>query len=237
VNAQYRIVSLFRPLIAILILTITYLPSRFRMNERVLNQRTTRKRVLAKVFTSKANSVNMRAFIFGVCFLLVSRFADGQLQSRSEGGGLEFDDDDNYVSVIVGYKTRAAMANFGPDDRRVLRNVRQFERMDAVTMQIPVSELDSLQNDPDVAYVEEDTMVHLFAEERSWGIPAIQADTTSIPSPNSDNDCFKICIIDSGLLVRHPDIVSPFVRSLRLSILLFALPDNLSFIISRRPAL
>jgi hypothetical protein len=187
------------------------------MNERVLSQRTTRKKDHTKDFTCKANiSVNMRAIIFGVCFFL--------LQSRSKGGGLEFDDDDNYVSVIVGYKSRAAMANF--DGRRVLSNVKQFKRMNAVAVQIPISELDSLQNDPDVAYVEEDTMVYLFAEEVSWGIPAIQADTPIIPRPNLDNDCFKICIVDSGLLVRHPDIVSTFVRSLCLSILLFDLPHT-----------
>jgi hypothetical protein len=163
----------------------------------------------------------MRAIIFGVCFLLESRLANGQLlvESRYKGGDLEVADNGDYVSVIVGYKSRAAMAKSG--DRRILRNVRQFERMNAVAMQIPVSELDSLQNDPDVAYVEEDTMVYLFTEEVPWGIPAIQADTPIIPRPNLDNDCFNICIVDSGLLVRHPDIVSPFVRCLRDSRSLF----------------
>jgi hypothetical protein len=96
------------------------------------------------------------------------------------------------------------------DGRWALSNVRQFERINAAAVQIPVSELDSLHNDSDVAYVEEDTMMHLFAEEVSWGISAVQADTW-IPRPSSDNDCFKICIVDSGLLVRHPDIVSPLV--------------------------
>jgi hypothetical protein len=165
----------------------------------------------------------MKAFVLRVCFLLVFRLANGQLpvefqEALYKGEGLEFvddvDDNDDYVSVIVGYKTRAAMAKFG--DMRAVSNVRQFERTNAVAMQIPVRELDSFQKDPDVDSVEEDTMVHLFAEEVSWGIPAIQADTPSIPLPNSDNDCFKICIVDSGLLVRHPDIVSLFVRSLRL---------------------
>ena len=104
----------------------------------------------------------MKAFVLRVCFLLVLRVANGQLpvgfqEALHKGEGLEFDDDiddnDEYVSVIVGYKTRAAMAKFG--DMRVVSNVRQFERMNAVTMQIPVSELDSLHNDPDVASVEE----------------------------------------------------------------------------------
>jgi hypothetical protein len=180
----------------------------------------------------------MRAFRLGVCFLLVSRLANGQLrvESRYEGGDLEVADNGAYVSVIVGYKTRAAMGKFG--DRRVLRSVRHFERMNAIAMQIPVSELDSLRNDPDVAFVEEDTMVHLFAEEVPWGIPAIQADTPIIPRPYLDNDCFKICIVDSGLLVRHPDIVSPFVRSLRLSILvLLFLTLSISCSIFLLPAL
>jgi serine protease len=157
--------------------------------------------------------MSMRAYVFGLSFLLVTRVASGQLrvESRYKAGDLEVADTGDYVSVIVGYKTRAAMAKFG--DRRVLRNVKKFERMNAVAMQIPVSELHSLHNDTDVAYVEEDTIVHLFTEEVPWGIPAIQADTPIISRPNLDNDCFKICIVDSGLLVRHPDIVSPSVRS------------------------
>jgi hypothetical protein len=188
----------------------------------------------------------MRAFVLKVCLFLVSRLANGQLpvefqEALYKGEGLEFDDNvddnDNYVSVIVGYRNQAAVAKFG--DLRASGNVRQFKKMNAVTMHIPLSELASLQNDPDVAYVEEDTMVHLFAEEESWGIPVIQADTQSIPRPNSDSDCFKICIVDSGLLVRHPDIVSPFVRSFCLEILRFALTrtDHLLFMFSLFPAL
>jgi hypothetical protein len=146
--------------------------------------------------------MRVRAAICGVYFLLVFRLADGRLQSQSNGRGIKVDDNDDAVNVIVGYKNRAAMP---------LSNVRQFERTNAVAMQIPISELDSLQDDPDVAYVEEDSIVHLFAEKIPWGIPAIQAHTTIIPRPNTTNDCFKICIIDSGLLVRHPDIVSLFV--------------------------
>jgi hypothetical protein len=177
----------------------------------------------------------MRAVIGGVYFLLVFRLADGRLQSQSKGRGLEGDDNDDAVNVIVGYKNRAAIPNF--EGRRPLSSIRQFDRTNAVAMQIPVSELDSLQDDPDVAYVEEDSMVHLFAEKIPWGIPAIQADTTIIPRPNTTNDCFKICIVDSGLLVRHPDIVSPFVfvRSLRLSIpllLLLTLTIPYSFFLS-----
>jgi hypothetical protein len=179
----------------------------------------------ARDLTLKANKMHTRAVICGVCFLLVFMLADGRLQSQSNGRGLQVDDNDDNVNVIVGYKNRAAMPNI--EGRKPLNNVRQFERTNAVAMQIPVSELDSLQNDPDVAYVEEDSMVHLFAETIPWGIPAIQADTTIIPRPNTNSDCFKICIVDSGLLVRHSDIVSPFVfvRSLRLSIppLLFLL--------------
>jgi hypothetical protein len=167
----------------------------------------------------KRTNIDMRAFICGVYLLLVFSFADGRLQFQSNGRGLEFHEDDS-INVLVGYKNRAAMPKF--DGRRALSNVRQFERTNAVAMQISVGDLDSLQNDPDVAYVEDDSIVHLFAEKVPWGIPAIQADTTIIPRPNATNDCFKICIVDSGLLVRHPDIVSPFVfvRSLGPSILL-----------------
>lgn len=156
--------------------------------------------------------------MFGVCLLVLFRPADGRLTSHSNGRGLKFDDDS--VDVIVGYKNRAAM----PSSKS-----RHFERTNAVAMQIPVGELDTLKNDPNVAYVEEDTVVHLFAEKVPWGIPAIQADTLLIPRPNTDDVCFKICIVDSGLLVRHPDIVSPFVRSLHLSSVSLARPHWSSF--------
>jgi hypothetical protein len=44
-------------------------------------------------------------------------------------------------------------------------------------------------------------------ETTPWGVTAIQGSDTSIPAPDSTAGCFRICVVDSGLLQTHPDIV------------------------------
>jgi hypothetical protein len=83
------------------------------------------------------------------------------------------------------------------------------KRTNTAAARIPASELTTLvQNNPDVEYVERDTLKHLYSEEYIWGINAVQGGfRNSIPTPTS-KDCFKVCVVDSGFLLGHPDLVS-----------------------------
>lgn len=111
------------------------------------------------------------------------------------------------VNVIVKYKDTLNLSGSfrrpPPPQGSILNSYR---RVNAESMLIPASELSALQDDPDVEYVEEDHMQYRSSETVGYGVQAIQADSVRIPTPEPSADCFNICVIDSGLLLSHPDI-------------------------------
>jgi len=115
-------------------------------------------------------------------------------------------DDVEMVQVIIGVKETDAVTTFSNVKGGHLKS--QFKRTNAFTMTIPADELDSLEHDDRYAYVAVDSENVPFAETMSWGIPATQANSPNIPLPDPTGDCFKICIVDSGVNLNHPDIVS-----------------------------
>ena len=104
-----------------------------------------------------------------------------------------------------------------------------------VTFDIPQYRISELQSDPRIASVQKDTLVHPMQplrrrlqsslstdalsgqEEIGWGIPVVMGtppvgSTTKLPdtpptlSSSSSEDCFKICMVDAGVLLNHPDL-------------------------------
>jgi hypothetical protein len=118
---------------------------------------------------------------------------------------------DEMIDVIVGYKSTANVASLSSSSSTgtTLYTRPISTRTNTAAARIPASELTTLvQNNPDVEYVERDTLKHLYSEEYIWGINAVQGGfRNSIPTPTS-KDCFKVCVVDSGFLLGHPDLVS-----------------------------
>jgi len=111
------------------------------------------------------------------------------------------------VKVIIGLKDDPSTSPAFGEEFKSIKS--EFQRANAITKTILVSEFATYENDPNVDYIEIDHPVKQFAEETPWGIAAVQADVPMlIPLSDPNEDCFKICIIDSGLLVAHPDLVS-----------------------------
>ena len=88
--------------------------------------------------------------------------------------------------------------------------------MDAMAIEVPAVALKGLQNNPNVAYVEEDVIRKPFAltspstgtpyatgQLVPYGIKMVQADI--LPDTNATNR--KVCIIDSGINRDHEDLV------------------------------
>jgi subtilisin family serine protease len=82
-------------------------------------------------------------------------------------------------------------------------------------MNILASQWDELANDPRVSFLQRDARYKLYqrnSEVIPYGIPMVQGTTSSIPPPAypsgncDDPNSFKVCVIDSGLWVGHPDI-------------------------------
>jgi hypothetical protein len=116
--------------------------------------------------------------------------------------------DEEMINVIVKYKDTQSRSRSGsgPVPRGGRLN-KQFRRINAAALSIPAKEMYTFETSPDVEYVELDHMMFLSSEKVGYGVSAIQANTDKIPSPEPSADCFNICVIDSGLLLGHPDIV------------------------------
>ncbi|WP_241969910.1 S8 family serine peptidase [Pseudidiomarina taiwanensis] len=84
-------------------------------------------------------------------------------------------------------------------------------RYDSMAVTLPSAVLKGLQNNPNVVYVEEDAPRQLLSTEfepgTPYGIVQVQADQVSDVAAGSR----KVCIIDSGYDLGHPDLQSASV--------------------------
>jgi hypothetical protein len=150
-------------------------------------------------------------------------------------------DGTEHVRVVVGYNnlydkrewSRSGFFDWGSEaanstespattfqDYFAAQRVYKFKRSSAVAMTVPVDEIETILNLPDVDFVEEDALVHGFqvdyteTERIPWGIGAVQGqDDEDVPFVYDDlgedetqSDCFGICIVDAGILP-HDDLV------------------------------
>lgn len=75
------------------------------------------------------------------------------------------------------------------------------------------SQLKALANDPAVAYVEEDAIRQLYAESTPYGITMVQAPQVS----DAYTSNIKVCIVDTGYSLGHPDLPSTGVTGFAFS--------------------
>jgi hypothetical protein len=127
----------------------------------------------------------------------------------------QYEDESTGISVIVGLVPSATihLEQYGTIDRIIFK-------AEAYAMTVPdEATLERLQNHPGVEYVSHDGMTDPMTvddqEQVGWGMHYIQAMSDLIPaaapaSQQSDGSCFRMCIVDGGLLVNHPDI--PYSR-------------------------
>lgn len=73
--------------------------------------------------------------------------------------------------------------------------------VNAAAITIPAAALNGLQNNPNVAFIEEDVRRYAMAESMPFGIPMVQADVVA-----PGNGQRTVCIIDSGYHIGHEDL-------------------------------
>ena len=119
--------------------------------------------------------------------------------------------------VIVKFKDGQAASNKQSAVAAAKGNIKhEIFGTNAMAIEVPVSALQGLRNNPNVEYVEEDLIRYPFAlstpstgnpylsgQSVPYGIKLVQADL--LPDTNVGNR--KVCIIDSGVDRAHEDIV------------------------------
>lgn len=124
--------------------------------------------------------------------------------------------DAGHRRMIVGFKSggeghvRKALANARG------RVARDLPALAATAVELPEAEIAALERHPHVAYIEEDakryplalanpsTTPYASGQLEPWGIRAVQAD--QLPQGDALAAARKICIIDSGYSLGHPDL-------------------------------
>lgn len=147
-------------------------------------------------------------------FLISSSIVNGDEPSYKQ-------EDQLSASVANMANNRTQDNHRGP--KRPKKQVHEFQYTNAVSMKITREELEVLEQDPNVLYVEEDPLMYaldapltshlqsentkrILQESVSYGLSRIQGDI-DIPAAHTENSCLvNVCIVDSGLHVDHVDI-------------------------------
>lgn len=148
--------------------------------------------------------------------------------STSSSNGSEAQSTEEFIRVVIGFNTSEqqeeymteTMANDDVVARSSLstpfkRRAYKYRRSNAMAMNIHPSQWDELANDPRISYIHRDSRFQLYQRNEEiipYGIEMVQGTSTTIPLPAyASGDCedpnsFKVCVVDSGLLVGHTDI-------------------------------
>jgi subtilisin len=105
------------------------------------------------------------------------------------------------VEVNVGFK--------GARGRQVARQsatdvVREFDSIDAITIEVPKKAVAGLEQNPNVRYVEENGTMEALGETTPWGVDRVDADV--VHANGETGDGADVAIVDTGIDDDHPDL-------------------------------
>ena len=108
---------------------------------------------------------------------------------------------DEAKSVIVGFKgsiDRGLIeANGGTIDNC-------FEDIAAAAATMPIEAVEVLRENPEVAYVEDDSRVQMLQQTVSWGVRKI--DAPSVWASGNKGTKIKVAVLDTGIAAENPDL-------------------------------
>lgn len=113
--------------------------------------------------------------------------------------------------VIVNFQPGNKAAVLRSVERAGGRQVVDLSRHNAMAIEVPAQALNGLRNNPNVIFIEEDVKrepMGEFEPGAPYGISMVQADQVSAQLASGR----KVCIIDSGYDLGHPDLQTNFVN-------------------------
>lgn len=103
--------------------------------------------------------------------------------------------------VIVGFKSSVNEKSITKANGKVKKKMKELPI--AVAEMTP-SEVEKLEKDPNVAYVEEDIRISVAADTQDWGISKVKAPTSW--STGLSGQGVKVAVVDTGVATNHPDL-------------------------------
>lgn len=124
--------------------------------------------------------------------------------------------------VIIGFKKHPDLSAIEKTDkihRGGGKIKRSHKHLNSIAAELPENEIETLKNDPSVAYVEEDRIITVaepvnasgvLSQEYidSWGVARIGAD--KVAATGNKGTGVKIAILDSGIDYTHPELVDNY---------------------------
>lgn len=107
------------------------------------------------------------------------------------------------TAVIIGYKQAPGKADDAHLSRLQAKVKQKFTLVPAVATDLSSSQIDEMRKDPNVDYVEPDTVVHASADAVYWDMSVIRAPKVW---PTNTGAGVRVAIIDSGIDYHHPDL-------------------------------
>ena len=91
-------------------------------------------------------------------------------------------------------------------ERMGVKIAEQHDAINVISAQLSTKQLQRLQLDDNIAYIEKDHPRRLMAQTVPYGISMVQADQVSDSVASASANGKKICVIDSGLHMPHEDM-------------------------------
>jgi subtilisin family serine protease len=113
--------------------------------------------------------------------------------------------DSERVPVIIGFNRPP-----GPAEQALVRGAgglvkHTYRLIPAIAAELPAQAVRALENHPLVSVIEPDVKVYAINEyNTSWGVAKIGAQT--VHTNGNKGGAVKVCVIDSGIDVDHPDL-------------------------------
>ncbi|RTE85676.1 MULTISPECIES: S8 family serine peptidase [Gammaproteobacteria] len=116
----------------------------------------------------------------------------------------------DHQRVIVNFQPGSHAAVMRSVERAGGRQVVDLQQHHAMAIEVPAQALNGLRNNPNVLFIEEDVKREPMSEYEPgapYGISLVQADQVTAQLASGR----KVCIIDSGYDLGHPDLQTNFV--------------------------
>jgi subtilisin family serine protease len=102
------------------------------------------------------------------------------------------------IEVNVGYENTIGIQSVETAAENVKR---EFNSIPAKTIEIPVEELEALENNPNITFVEKNGQMHALAQDTPYGIEQVEAD---VAIDNGDTgDGVDVAVVDTGVDAQH----------------------------------